>query len=638
MPDQNNGAPALAFTVESTLKADKILAKKRQEQFRGELMLQISAGRFFRASIAINEHIHRHAVYSNGWLIESATVELPVGTINGSTGVQDISTIMIEAVDRLEAQRPDGTDEFMVATGGYELVDDIAYVMSFVLNRTFSRNHDEVRRLVSRGSRVGRHGSAASLFPGLFNPQQVIQPSHMDEVKRFMDELIALGREEFARVMRVIRNTVDATRRAIDDSTGAYTDFVAALESLGDERLTTLADWDRYEGRKRKIIDAALRGQEESLADKVRVAVLEADRVGLKRRFVSSTLARVSSAYYRGEAAGKVRPPRSPDLERLLGVAYDIRSKRSHVLEDLGEEAWVFTDGAETVFEPNFSRILTLAGLWRLVRHVVRQFVADAPKTAPEPWDYRKALPGIIQAQLAPQYWVWQAGGFDSKTAERWFNGVAEALIAHIAGDTKEGINLSQVIDKIEKIAPNLPKGDPKTAMVAIYALWHEWVAPKDRSPNAAVFLDSHQECLEAPSPTAFTLGLLSNRGLPDWSADEWAGLATTRRTARIKGKEAPLPAAVDALLQLETADQLEAVGRHAEAVAFASNAVEELPGHEELLTWEKRLVAGDHDPAFDVHKFLFGKEPGGVPAKEEPTAESEETSTLAEPQQEYRA
>jgi hypothetical protein len=71
---------------------------------------------------------------------------------------------MLEAVDRLEAKRADGTDESLIATGGSELVDDIAYVMSFVLNRTFSRDHDQVRRLVAREGTVGRNSGAASLF------------------------------------------------------------------------------------------------------------------------------------------------------------------------------------------------------------------------------------------------------------------------------------------------------------------------------------------------------------------------------------------------------------------------------------------------------------------------------------------
>jgi hypothetical protein len=608
----------------------------KKEQLRGQLMLQISDGRFFRPDVTINERIHRRTVYSNCWFLDPTPVELPVGTIISSTEVHGLSTAMLEAVDRLEAQRPDGTDDFMVATGGDELIDDIAYVMTFVLNRTFSRNHDQMHRLVSREGATGRRGGAASLFPDLFHPQQAIQPAELEDLKQFMDDLLALARNDFVRVMRVIRNTIDATRRAIDDPTGAYTDLVAALESLGDDYLTTPATWDCYEGRKRKIIDTALKGENQSLVEKVRAAVLEADRVGLKRRFVSSTLARVSPAYYRSGAVGTVRPPQSADLERMLGVAYNIRSRRGHVLQDLGDEAWVFTDGAETVFEPTFRRILTLAGLWRLVRHVARRFVADAPKIEPAPWDYRNALPGIIQAQLAPQHWVWRSDGFDAQTAEMWFNGVAEALIASYVGHIDEGINLMQVVAKIEELVPTMPEGSSKTAMVAIYALWNEWTDPEGHSSGARAFLDTHGACLDTPSPAAFTVGLLSNRGRAEWTADEWAELATARRATKIKGKEAPLPAAVDALLQLETADQLEAAGRHDEAVGFASNAVEECPGHEDLLVWETRLVAGDHDPNFNCHKFLFGREADGEPAGHEPPTQPEENHAAAESQEEH--
>ena len=85
----------------------------------------------------------------------------------------------------------------------------------------------------------------------------------------------------------------------------------------------------------------------------------------------------------------------------MLGIAYDIRSRRSHVLEDLGEGVWLFTDGAETAYEPSFGD-LPLAGLWRLIRHVVRRYVSDAEKVAPAPWDYRDTLPGIIRATCTP--------------------------------------------------------------------------------------------------------------------------------------------------------------------------------------------------------------------------------------------
>jgi hypothetical protein len=587
----------------------KIKKKKKPEELRGQLMLQVAAGRFFRAGVPINEHAHRRTVYSNAWFLSQAPVDLPVGRIFGSTEIDDVSTAMIEAVDRLEAQRWDGSDEFMVGTGGDDLIDDIAYVMTIGLNKTFSRNHDHVHRLVAAAGAKGRSRGAASLFPSLFDPRQPIVPGEFDDLKQFMDDLIALHREDFARIMRVIRNAVDATRRAIDDPTGAYTDLVAALESLGDDELTTPTTWDRYDSAKRKIIDNALRGVDEELIERVRIAVLEADRAGLKRRFITSTLARTSPDYYRGEAVGTIHPPRSADMERMLGVAYDIRSRRSHVLEDLGEEAWVFTGGAETTFEPRFQRILTLAGLWRLTRHVIRRFVADSQKSEPEPWDYRGALPGIIQAQLAPQSWVGQAGGLNVSTAGLWFNGVAEALIAWRTKSEGNGFELTQVVQRIELLVPQMPDGDSKTAMIAIHLLWHQWADPNDHRPEAEDFLDEYASYLDSPSPIAFTVNLLSRqRTTATWAADEWVEMASTRRAARVKGKEAPLPAALDALIQLEAADQLEAVDRHDEAIVFAAYAVEEAPGREDLLAWEERLLAEDHDPNFNWQEFLFGK------------------------------
>lgn len=66
-----------------------------------------------------------------------------------------------------------------------------------------------------------------------------------------MHALLQLPRADFARVMRAIRNSVDVTRRAVYDSTGAYTDLVASLESLSEDSLTAPITWDRYDPSKR---------------------------------------------------------------------------------------------------------------------------------------------------------------------------------------------------------------------------------------------------------------------------------------------------------------------------------------------------------------------------------------------------
>ncbi|RBY95492.1 hypothetical protein DQ237_13200 [Blastococcus sp. TF02-8] len=601
------------------------MAKKIVRQLRGQLMLQIAAGRFFRPDVPLNETEHRYTVYSNAWFVGDPPIALPVGQVIASTELGLTSSAMIAVVDRLEQQRPDGTDDFMIATGGTDLVDDLAYLMTFVLNRTVSRDHDETRRLVT-GAGTPRGRSANDLFPGLFEPRQTVQPDQWDDLRQFMNDILSLSRDDFARVMRAIRNAVDATRRALDDPTGAYTDLVAALESISENELSTPVTWDRYDGSKRRIIDAALVDLDQEVADKIRTAVLEADRAGLKRRFISSTLARVSSDYYRDNAVGTVRPARAPDIERMLGIAYDIRSRRSHVLEDLGEGVWLFTDGAETAYEPSFERVLTLAGLWRLTRHVVRRYVTDAEKVSPAPWDYREALPGIVEVQLAPQYWIWQTGGLTAETATRRLDGFAEALIGWLGGHHTDGFPLDPVCQEIENLVPKLADGEARTALIAIHVLWHAWVDPAAHRPAATAFIDQYKSALDTASPSAFTVSLLSNHQMPTWSADDWTAVAQARNDARYSKNHAPLPAAIDALIQLWAADELEAAGRHDEALAFAANAVAEMPGNEALLTWEARLIADNHDPDFDVHTFLFGErkgEAGKEPSVNEQTDES---------------
>lgn len=156
--------------------------------------------------------------------------------------------------------------------------------------------------------------------------------------------------------------------------------------------------------------------------------------------------------------------------------------------------------------------------------------------------------------------------------------------------------------------------------------LWHESTEAETHRPTAKAFLDEYKSCLDTPSPIAFTVGLISNYKSPTWTADEWAEMAATRRAARTKGREAPLPPAVDALLQLETAEQLEAVGRHEEAVTFAANAVEECPGHEQILAWERRRLARDYDPNFNIHEFLFGTSGRAGEAKHEIEDRPDET------------
>ena len=59
--------------------------------------------------------------------------------------------------------------------------------------------------------------------------------------------------------------------------------------------------------------------------------------------------------------------------------------------------------------------VLSIAGLARLARHVILQFVARGPVIEREEFDYRLSPPNIVTLRLAPEYWSASTGGFTYK-------------------------------------------------------------------------------------------------------------------------------------------------------------------------------------------------------------------------------
>jgi hypothetical protein len=142
------------------------------------------------------------------------------------------------------------------------------------------------------------------------------------------------------------------------------------------------------------------------------------------------------------------------------------------------------------------------------------------------------------------------------------------------------------VLERIEQLLGGIADGPAKTIMVAIYALWHRSLAPSDHRPAATTVLADHECLLQRAEMPSFVAGLMSNQ-LPEWSVDQWLGLATERRAERSRRGHVELPAGVDAALQIIAAEALAKAGRTDEASTLARFAVEELPGNEALIAWE---------------------------------------------------
>jgi hypothetical protein len=571
-------------------------------------VLQIVTKIYFREGAPLNSTLHRAVLYTNRNFLRADVVGLPVGELAPSSAIESVSTVTLSITEHLEATNPDGTSFGLIATSGTNLIDDLADVLSFGLNSVFSKDGDLVRRLVPASLEASRPESASGLFRETFQPARYIPTEEIDAFRPFMAELLALERRHFEAAMRAIRRIVRATQRAAADPTLAYVDLVASLESLSEGTEVPDLEWDHLDYRKRSLIEEALEGADPTLTEKVQDAVIEAERLGAKRRFVAFVTENVSAAFFRAEAIGAVRPIRGPDLERALKLAYDVRSRNVHVLAELPPEAWALGDSSDTVSPPGLGTMLSLEGLARLARHVVRSYVARAPDGVDPNFDWRASLPGILQMRTAPQYWVWMADGFDRDSAERYLSGFLDLVVQVLAGQADGLPDMSAVLERIEGLLPK-SAGEKKEGLVAIYVLWHRLIDPSGRRPQAERLLTENEALLETPGIAAFAVGLLTDQ-LPDWSVGEWQALALARLSERGQRRHRELPPTLDAALWIKAAEHLAAAGRWEEARSAASHAVEEVPGNEMLLDWEEAIMGGE-EPEIDLHRLVLGT-PGG--------------------------
>lgn len=341
---------------------------------------------------------------------------------------------------------------------------------------------------------------------------------------------------------------------------------------------------------------------------------MEAERLGVRSTFVAFVMDNVSPDYFRAEAADAVRPVRGADLERVVKLAYDIRSLNVHVLEDLPPEAWVLGDRADTVSPPDTGIMLSHEGLARLARHVVRCYVDRAPVAIDPTFNWRASLPGQLRMPLAPQYWVWNAEGFDHKSVSRYFSGFVVHLADTFAGRNEGVPDIRPVLERIEQLLPGTADGPAKSLMVAIYALWHRTLAPSEHRPGAATVLAEHEQLLQQVDMPSFVVGLLLEQ-IPEWSDDQWQRLATDRRAGRLRRRHLELPASFDAALQVMAAQRLMNAGRTEEARTLARFAVEELPGNEPVMTWEAGLVTGPASE-LDPRALARSRTTGGTVAR----------------------
>jgi hypothetical protein len=174
-------------------------------------MLQIVSGKFFKTEKCY-ETWHRGTYYTNYRTLQDVAITTSVGRLLPSTDPGSLGTLTYELLEQIEWTPP--APGVMISTGGRELVDNFAAVLSFILHVICTTEPDLLRRLtVGNAPEPNRRNDPGKYLRRVFDGQVVAQLEDAALVGDFLNALIWLRRDSYDGAIRAIRRYVTATHR-----------------------------------------------------------------------------------------------------------------------------------------------------------------------------------------------------------------------------------------------------------------------------------------------------------------------------------------------------------------------------------------------------------------------------------------
>ena len=236
---------------------------------------------------------------------------------------------------------------------------------------------------------------------------------------------------------------------------------------------------------------------------------------------------------------------------------------------------------------------LTFAGLARVARHVIETFVARAPKTEKEEFDWMKDLPGKLAMQMAPQHWIGNPQSFDTTTAQQYLVAFIRQVVGRLLQPSATITDIRPVLEKAEALVPGLAKPAQRLPMLALHFIFN-FLAPEDfRSAGYPTLIETYRGDFETPSIISLAAHLVTGQN-PDWPLPVMEELYARYFRERHHANTLELGRMLEAAFTLMLAEQNRAAGDFARARELVACAVETCPKHVGLRNFEASIQLND--------------------------------------------
>ena len=561
-------------------------------------MLQILTGKFF-TSDELYVTRQRGVLYSNYQLREP--IETVVGALLPAEPGRGVANLIYEVDQRLEARDAKGERSILKAVNADYLIEDFAAVASFALNVTCTPDLDLARRLTEAAHPALGISKTPGRYVGrVFEGRIESRSEDKQSLQVFCKALVGLERRAYEAAMRAIRRFVVGLHRIGDDLDLAYTLLVASVESLAQDFDEFTPTWIDYDQKKRSDVDRTLKHVPEETASEVRAAILKNEHVALGRRFREFALSHLSSSFFREEAVEAHRPAPRPVLEAALKQAYRLRSSYVHTLRELPRVLTAVPSHADCVLIEQ-RLVLTLHGLARVARHVIKEFVSRGTKVEWEDFDYRRRLPNIVWFEPDESVQLGNREGYNHKSARRYLSAFIDKLLRTPGSKPSSAVeDVKPVVEEIELQVKGLALPEQRRPMLALYSLYHYFASPEVRRSNWERFVAKYEGDFEAPSIEEMAVHVLTESDL-DWTLEQFERVWSDYLAQRDRRNGISLHRLFETATILIRAEWHRRASDVDGARKLIAEAVENLPGHVRLLEFEQRFLTTGH--------FAMGRE-----------------------------
>ena len=535
-------------------------------------MLQASTGKLFTNPTG-HTNLLRGVLYTNMDVYGEESIQTAFGKIYATSMRRRPNVMSCEIVEHIEYH---GTGPGTLVSNTIDVyLGDFSDIISFAMNVICTPDVELANRLLNETPRPGIT-SPRNLVKRIYDSNVYVAREEFRELEKFSSELLGLPRKKYLKVTKAIRTYVTAIHRLSENLDLAYTLLVMAIEALVKDVGEYTSTWEDVEERKRKRLEKAIEGLDEGVCDEIKAAIVESEHLSLTKKFKHFILSNLPPDYFGADAALQERPIGKADLIDALANLYSTRSKYVHELKALPKEFnHIAGAGAGEIALIDDKLLLTMQGLTRLVRSVIKEYVYKQEKIDHESCDYDIENPNLARMRMCPSTWISRVDGLGKDSFSFYFINYVELLDGYW-GSYPNGklYDVREVIEIGFSMKENLSIAQ-RTSLVALTSLFYCFV-PEQFRPNIKISRQD-DEISDVPSIQILILKMITGTDT-DWSYSQHEEVFKSYYSTRLKPSGFRVTKRLEAGLELAFAEKLRQSGEHERAVAQLRSSADNFP------------------------------------------------------------